>query len=143
VSPDVLLCATRTDGFYYLHRKGVGPPEITPVPHLNSKSVPGNVADVFKDDDNYYWISSYPGLSVFDPVSGNIRRVIQKTPSLHGIPWKDKGRLFCGMGIFEVNGNMKDGFVLKKNEILPDTLTGSMIWKIPGISFGQGKDCKA
>lgn len=130
VGTDVLMCATRTDGFYYLHRKKVGPPEITTVPHLDSKSVPGNVGDVFKDEQGYFWISSFPGLSVFDPSTGNTRSlIIDKTRSLHGIPWKDQSRLFSGSGIFEVKGNMMEGFTIEKNQSKLDTASSSIMWE--------------
>ncbi|HEX5111783.1 MAG TPA: ATP-binding protein, partial [Saprospiraceae bacterium] len=81
------------------------------------------------DDLGYYWISSYPGLSVFDPASGQTRQIpVRKNPNLHGIPWNGQGRLFSGSGLLDVEGNMENGFVLKWNDALPDTVTSSIIW---------------
>lgn len=128
-SPEVLMCATRTDGFYYISRKGASPPEIIRVPHLDAKSVPGNVDDVFKDDLGYYWISSFPGLSVFDQSTGITKRIlVEKTPSIHGTPWQDQSRLFSGGGLFEVKGNMTEGFHLERSKAIPDTVTSTIIW---------------
>jgi len=127
--PDVLMCATKSNGFYYFHRTGPGPPEITQVPHIDSKSFPGDVGSSFKDDAGRYWISTYPGLSVFDPRTGKIKHISnQENISLRGIPWHDQSLLFCGQGLVEISGNMDDGFTMKRNENFKDSIQSRTLW---------------
>jgi len=142
--PDVLMCATRSDGFFYFHRLGQGPPEITRVPHLDIRSLQGGVGNVLKDDSGNYWISTYPGLSVFEPQSGKIRHVSDAVETgTYGIPWHDQSLLFCGGGLFEITGNMEDGYHMEWNKAFPDSISSRTLWLDSKNRLWVGKGLKS
>jgi len=127
--PDVLLCATRTGGFYYLHRIGLEPPEITKIQALNSSTLQGNVLGMIQDDAKNYWICTYPGLSFYEPVSGKIKHISDEEEiANYGIPWHNHNILLCGLGIVEVTGTPTDGFMLERNKNFLDTVSVTKLW---------------
>ncbi len=123
--PETLICATKSNGFYYLHRKGPLQVEITKVPNLDAHAVQGNVGKMIRDDLGHIWILTFPGFSVFDPVSGKIRHVSNVANiALDGLPWRNQEMLLSGRGLFETTGNVKDGYSLKWNPAIPDSTNG-------------------
>ena len=126
---NMLLCATKSSGLYLLHRKGPMQAEITKLSKPDVHDLQGSVRRVIKDDLGHFWVLNFSGFSVFDPESERIQHFTdENNVASDGVPWGNQEMVFSGRGLFNTTGNMEDGYTLKKNPAISDTINTSSLF---------------